>query len=123
MTGDLPPLARISAAIEKLERLKAESTPGPWGVESMKFGSEMGDYVGAWIPGVAEIAVTEHEGDTPPLDPDDADIIVTLHRTIDAQLDVLNAIEWWVRHNKVGEENAAVCNVLKLADAILGGES
>lgn len=113
---DLPPLARISAAIEKLERLKAESTEGPWEVET--------------IPETGESRVTRHfeffgpqsESVAPGMvTVADADLIVTLHRTIDCQLRLLREMKHLRETGEVGPGDLYVTD--ELASAILGGES
>ena len=104
--------ARISAAIEKLERLKAESTPGPWtyrervlGLPNTTISAGDGVHVGYATPMHATAA--------------NAHLIVTLHRTIDAQLELLRLAQ------KYGELDAGsgsrfIAGAVKLADAILG---
>ena len=63
----MTPVGEIRAAIEKLTELRSESKPGPW---THTWGS-------ATIPAADDLAS------------EDADLIVTLHRTIDAQLNIL----------------------------------
>lgn len=101
---DLPPLARISAAIEKLERLKADADSGPWWVEFQ-----------GTIVGPHDIVADLMQEPT-------ADLIVTLHRTIPTLLTILKHAEW------LGESGEYHGPILDLAnaingDAILGGES
>ena len=95
---------RISAAIEKLERLKAESTEGVWFESNGIMGIETG----------MEDVVLDAGMSTY-----DADLIVTLHSTIDAQLELLRLAL------KYGELDASsgsrfIAGAVKLADAILG---
>ena len=97
---------RLEAAIGKLEQLKADSTAGGWYAPEFTHGS-------VW-------AGTGSSDDLLVVDDarlyGDADLIVTLHRTIDAQIAVL----------KVGAEFALITSnrwtdiSVALADAILG---
>jgi hypothetical protein len=75
----------IAAAIEKLETLKAESTPSPW----HHWTDDLTGDVDLWHDQEARsyIATLGHS-DAPRVNRD-ADLIVTLHRTIDAQLKIL----------------------------------
>lgn len=106
----------IQQAIATLERLRAESTPGPWRVDD-------DSPTDIWTEGESVLGGTVHtvvdpfgRGDYQP--DGDAALIVTLHRTIDAQLawltvaaelTILNESDW--RHE------------LALARAINGGQS
>lgn len=87
----MTPIERLQAAIEKLERLKAECTPGEWGFESIPETGESRIYLEA--DGFAFMAATTVTFYPVPggLMPNDADLIVTLHRTIDAQLAIMRA--------------------------------
>lgn len=75
----MTPVERLRAAIDKLETMKQESFDGPW-VAHHPFSY-------SWIEGApyagmrSKIAVQ--------VDEPDAELIVTLHRTIDAQLAIL----------------------------------
>lgn len=113
----LTPLARISAAIEKLERLKAESTPGVWEVPITGRPEAL-----AW-DGSTPVYSTLIEDERRLLNPADAELIVTLHRTIDAQIAVLAREKHSCR--RFGDHRDATPNpdILALADSILGGES
>jgi hypothetical protein len=106
---------RLEAAITKLETLRAESTPGRWVAEDESFN---GPYVRAWFDnefnGNTGIAGTRHGMP-------DADLIVTLHRTIDAQLAILRGVA-----AIKGTPNPLFMLdrfALNLADAILGESS
>jgi len=99
---------RLRAAIERLEARKATSTQGPWVAE---YSGEQGNCV---IPADAQstreaVAVTRLYYAA-----GDADLIVTLHRTIDAQIALLRG---WATPNLARSAPAAL---LDLADAILG---
>jgi hypothetical protein len=97
---------RLEAAITKLETLKGSSSPGVWAT------GDDGDiyidresighfrwFANTWNP--------------------DADLIVTLHRTIDAQLAILRH----VRAHFSGDLGISTNrHVVALADAILGGD-
>ncbi len=108
----MTPLARLQAAIQKLEQLKAESTPGRWGSSldsSIVWATEEKHSI--WI--FESLSKGQN-----------ADLIVTLHRTLDAQLA-------WLRdqHRRMLIEEFRDSiplyyrYVLALADAILGSES
>lgn len=127
MPDQLTPLARISAAIEKLERLKAESTPGPWA--SVQDGqhatlvrrppkSENAIHTPADIP----LHWDGGYGYDPTMEASDADLIVTLHRTVEVQLETLRMAEHAERQGWGGGSKFAHM-ALRLADAVLGGES
>lgn len=110
---------RLQAAIDKLETLKQESFDGPW-VANHPFSY-------SWITGAqyagmqSKIAVQ--------VDEPDAELIVTLHRTIDAQLaivgDALIALREAERISPASLSSARIrrLNQIALADAILGGVS
>lgn len=113
----------IQAAIDRLEGLRAESTPPPWFLtyESATHPRIWGnlDEVGDAADHVATTARSRH----------DADIIVTLRRTIDAQLAILRfgikrqeAVDW--THRLAGDKHRESASLeLDLARAILGEES
>jgi hypothetical protein len=70
----------IQAAIEKLDELRQLATPGEWEFDSEPFGAIFTEQE----PGLGvmtEVAEEMHEWD--------GHLIVTLHRTIDAQLKIL----------------------------------
>lgn len=92
----------IQAAIEKLTKLKAESTEGPWVlVADEHYADRVVDKSGKWLIGDAS-------------NYSDAPLIVTLHATIDAQLSLLrDGLNW-----KSAESYAAT-----LAIAINGATS
>ena len=121
--SDLTPAQRIEAAIVRLEELKGMSTPGPWEhlrdsdrdladvgpiVESLIVAGD-NDSVLDWGSGVRE---------------PDADLIVTLHATIDAQLailmDTLNLFRDPIPLF-AGHEEQICAAQLALADAIISG--
>lgn len=110
----MTPLARLQAAIRKLEQLNTEGHPGPWW-HDVVFG-------GVWSgTGLASDVEVTHDATE-----EDADLIVTLHRTITAQLGFLRD---QVRRLEVEQDRALESialhyrHALALADAILGGES
>ena len=107
----MTPVERLTAAIEKLETLKAESTQGQWVIS----GAWLHAVQPAHVFGSVAVGRMDHERD-------DA-LVVTLHRTIDAQLAILRAgleqakseeayPHYWYAPPKDG--------TLALADAILG---
>jgi hypothetical protein len=99
---------RLEAAIGKLETLKAESTPGRWDVDRVGFGVRA--FFDNEFNGNTLICEVRHGKP-------DADLIVTLHRTIDAQLAILRS-----GRNITSRESEYTFDLaLALADAILGG--
>ncbi|MBB2957298.1 hypothetical protein [Pseudoclavibacter helvolus] len=107
------PLARISAAIEKLEQLQATSTPGPWHIETLANVFVVGR--GPTFDGTVSVAMLHetHLQDSP--SPADAELIVTLHRTIPFTLMALAQ----AKHD-LEQGRAAAQRALALTDAILG---
>ena len=118
-------LETIQAAIVKLEMLKAEGTSGPW--TAMEYDSNPGDQ-GVPIIGGGEIGSMEGHltAYTMTLGSEersviDAELIVTLHRTLDAQLAILRAAQ--DDYNQYGEKPSKFfANDVALARAILGEE-
>jgi len=110
---------RLQAAIEKLEALKAASTQptdgNAWIQGRLTHRYEgVGDvYTGPNenTPGSADIVTY--------IQPEDAELIVTLHRTIDAQIRVLEeGKREWYRSSTYPTDVAHAA--IALADAILG---
>lgn len=105
----MTPLERIQTAIDKLEQLKADSTPGPWLSSTSGFGS--------WIEApVNEGFVAGGTGQN-------TDLIVTLQRTIDAQLNILRGALTDPELLLYGEAHGSASHALALADAILEAAS
>ena len=105
---------RLEAAIAKLEQLKAEGTSSPWVGRTNILGiRRLMDSEGGVL---AEMFDATDHGDE---SFENTDLIVTLHRTIDAQIAVL----------RVGSEFALITSnrwtdiSVALADAILGDNS
>ena len=100
---------RLGAAIAKLEQLKADSTPGPWVGRTNILGiRRLMDSEGGVL---AEMFDATDHGDE---SFENTDLIVTLHRTIDAQLAILRfAVDGLYD----------LPEFLMLADAILGDNS
>jgi hypothetical protein len=98
----------IAAAIEELEAGRTAATSGPWS----------GGLVGVYGPR----GYVASDGD---MWPDDRALIVTLHRTIDAQLKALRAAEWLLgqKSNPLAYRHAATAAIIELAEAILGESS
>lgn len=109
----MTPAERLQAAIKKLEALKAESTPGPW-LAWKKYDPLRGEVYGIEWEAIDIIAVRSYNAA-------DADLIATLHRTIDAQLPILRSAlgDAEGSHDEPGAFELAV----GLADAILGAAS
>ena len=112
--SDLTPPQRIEAAIVRLEELRAESAQGPW---------EWRLYDGVRDSKSRLVRVVEPEDEygydrvellAEYLTRGNADLIVTLHSTINAQLAILNRFSEYP--NRELEEP-----VMALADAILSG--
>lgn len=107
----MTPIEKLQAAIDKLEALKAESTPGTWRAWD-SFSSDRAPRV--YITGnnsgpsdgnrVARVENQENQ---------DADLIVTLHRTIDTQLEILRFVVDGLYN---------LPEFIALADAILGSD-
>lgn len=85
----MSPVERLQAALEKLEALKAESTQGEWGVESLPETGE--SRIHSEVDGFAFMGATSVTFYPVPggLKPTDAELIVTMHQSIDAQLSIL----------------------------------
>lgn len=116
---------RLQAAIDKLEALRAESTQGEWGFESVPETGESRIYAEA--DGFAFMAATTVTFYPVPggMKPSDADLIATLHRTIDAQLAILRTALDVVEETEEGAIRASALGMsaLGLAHAILGDQS
>lgn len=101
-------LETIEAAIGRLEELKTSITPGPWALT----------YERATHPRIwgnlddedADLVATTHRGHH------DAELIVTLHQTIDGQVAILQSatVADWSRPTQIESD------ALALANAILG---
>ena len=109
----MTPAERLQAAIEKLEHQKALSTTGPWEAYTVPGTRKEAEYVAIGI-GDSEARVVRFEGGY-----FDADLIVTLHRTIDAQLAILRAA---LKARTLALYSPMTDPALALADAILGGD-
>jgi len=113
---------RIEAAIEKLEQLKTESTQVTWSQVGAHGPSDLG--VSVRIPISRHHDVLAYAGTAA-----NAHLIVTLHRTIDAQLAILRAGRSACRafphvvndRDLPGWAAEAKVHALAFADAILGG--
>jgi hypothetical protein len=109
---------RIAAAIEKLEALR--------------FGASGTDVTVPWfirpLLNRQTLALAEESyGARIALHvlPEDAELIVTLHRTIDAQLDLLRTARGFYGAGITGPETASLfaAHALVIADSVLGGAS
>ena len=103
----MTPTERLQAAIEKLEALQAQTTQAPWSV----VGGEVVRDAGG-LRTIQSLWVADIDPTVP-----DADLIVTLHRTIDAQLAILRDGRDVTTREGIYLHESAVA----LADAILGG--
>lgn len=114
----LSPGERLEAAIEKLEALKAESTQ-PTGGKAWIQGRPWRHYEKPTEVYTGEMSIDSQDIVHGLPEPADAELIVTLHRTIDAQIYILKAA--LVRKvNRFGEYVFAD-EAVALAGAILGG--
>jgi len=121
----MTPTERLQAAIDKLQALKADSTAGEWGFESLPETGE--SRIHSEADGFSFMAATTVTFYPVPggVKPKDAELIVTLHRTIDAQLAILEGAlgeaSLWITEQ--GEEWRVDVRAVALADAILGSTS
>lgn len=115
----MTPMERLQAAIQQLECAKEETTPGPW---THLYGPKYSTIEFETEDGVRPVALV---GRTPA----DAELIVSLHRTLDAQLEILRfgvkrqeAVDWTNRlaNRDTDLQFRAAERELALADAILG---
>lgn len=117
----MTPVERLQAAIEKLEQQRAATDPvrsdSEWVVdyevgETMRFITVLDSHNGGHDGSIVAADVTSKAR---------AQLIVTLHRTIDAQLAILRAAVAELEENRWMVVEAAH-EVLALADAILGSD-
>ena len=104
----MTPIERVQAAIDKLTALKAESTPGPW-VAWKQYDPLRGEVYGIEWEAIDIITVRSYNAA-------DAELIETLHRTIDP---ILATLERWLEYRPLTMEEPIVA----LADSILGVDS
>ncbi|HWK19790.1 MAG TPA: hypothetical protein VNR37_03345 [Microbacteriaceae bacterium] len=102
----MTPAERLQAAIDKLERLKAESGY-----------VEFNGWLAEPNPGDTVRSHLEPRDDLSPITNDP--LLVTLHRTIDGQIGLLQYTLGMLIHDDV--RAGQLDQVLALADAILGG--
>lgn len=103
----------IEAAIGALERLKAEVTPGEWFGRTNILGNIR-------IHADGLIAAEVYGGDGEYEAESNVALIVTLHRTVDAQLAVLEAAIFNIGADRLGYTHATVAAAIKLARSING---
>lgn len=109
----MTPVERLQAAIDKLTRLRAEGSAG-------------GD---SWERSGARIVFKDNGQKFGIVDvenwgaPADLDMIVTLHDTIDAQLNLLRGNAAWISAYGDHSLPEVAQQIVALADAILGGDS
>jgi len=104
----------LQTAIDTLKRLRAESVPGRW--EATEEGGDYGVTVRAWFDnefnGNTAVAHMRHGMN-------EAELIVTLHRTLDVQLAFLRAARSDLTTERIRETDAT--HAIALATAINGG--
>lgn len=113
----MTPVERLNAAFEKLEELRAASTQ-PTGGKAWIQGRPWRHYEQATEVYTGEMDVDSQDVVHGLPEPADAELICTLHRTIDAQVSILMANR---ADAEYGREPSLLA--LNLADAILGGAS
>lgn len=104
----MTPVEKLQAAIEKLEHHVDESWHGFYGVSR-------GQIEASNPGGARRVSGT--------LRREDAELIVTLHRTIDAQLAILRDVLEAANIERHWDTLVYTLNAVALADAILGGDS
>lgn len=111
----MTPVERLQAAIDRLESMREEAPPGPWEQHLSGWSTTLYSGLDSEHPWSAvEVAAAQTRYS--------AQLIVTLHRTIDAQLAILHlAVEYGELPNGQGSRFSACARAL--ADAILGGDS
>ena len=119
MGGDLvSAVEEIQAAIEKLTVLKAESTPGVW--RPIMTSGEHWDIRAKYSEELVA-SITTNDGSSEARRDADARLIATLHRTIDAQLEILtDAVVWFNDSCCDGHGLKGSAPALTLARAING---
>ena len=116
--SDLTPAQRIEAAIVRLEELKGAGTPGLWSIDEIP---ETGE---CRIIRYLDFSGWQHEVVTGGgSDKADADLIVTLHATIDAQIGLLREALYQLTDgtNGTGMLGKEHNLIVRLADAIISG--
>ena len=116
----------LTRAIERLETLKAESFPGDW--EVLTSGVEGGDHWYVMAEHESILSVSANDGSDEDFRRPTASLVVTLHRTIDAQLAILrNALGRATSKISMGGGAEAVWSTerdaVALASAIVGDAS
>jgi len=103
---------RLQAAIEKLEALRDQSFAGPW--SAFHSGVSHGDHSYVMADHNAILSVSANDGEDEEYRAPTAELVVILHRAIDAQLGILRAAtSMWTTAREEG-------HAMNLADAILG---
>lgn len=106
----MTPLEELQAAHKRLSKLRQVSDkydPAPWVLDDMVITAHI-----AANGGTGDICYDEGGG---VFDGDTADLIVTLHRTIDAQLAIIQrAIDWYVEEAMayIGPEDLALARAI-----------
>lgn len=118
----MTPVEEVEAAIAKLTTLKDTSTPGDWFLTY-----ESATHPRVWGNASLDSLDADHVATTA-RSAIDAELIVALHRTIDAQLAVLNeSLEFYANSKAIGMTDSEMAeyysNTITLAKAINGSVS
>ena len=112
----MTPVERVEAAILRLETLQADSTPGPWKKEESPCMNGAFDVLSVFgYVSYGDVGALENETD--------ADLIATLHSTVDPMLAILRDTLDLFRDPILifmGREEQVFAAQLALADSILG---
>jgi hypothetical protein len=103
-------IEEIDAAIGKLDEQRRGAVPGSWEIKRDDYSPECVTVGGTWL-------LTRGFSER------DAKLIVTLHRTIDAQIAVLEAAKFNIGATQLGFLHATVSAAIRLARAINGTPS
>ena len=113
-------IEEIQAAIDKLTKLKAESTPKPW----HDWEDDLTGEVDLWHDQEQRLHIANVGVAGMPRVEADAELITVLHSTIDAQLAILGTVRLRLRTVFRGCDKPypdTIANALTLARAINGG--
>lgn len=113
----------IRAAIERLEVQRLAAFPGPW--TALHSGPAHGDHSYVTADDEAIVSISANDGTDEEFRAPTADLIVTLHRTIDPQLDLLRLAAGYYGARITGPESSTTFAELglALACAILGEDT
>lgn len=108
----------VQRAIAKLERLRSEAFAGTW--SPYHSGVENGDHSYVMADDEMVVYISANDGIDEEFRAPTADLIATLHATIDPQLAVLRAVAQHIDHNRGAASHQGPG--IELARAILGEE-